>query len=1053
MTENALDQAGVSNLCQEYATGTPERRAEVVSTLVQGIYNKSIRLEHVVMGLAPQLTSTEGRQRNTGMTMLSELLSVARTHRFAWNEVNTLVDFYLARMEDYECTVPCLRGLSAVARNQKLTKDQVTAVINTLFAQVRVNNLAQGERLEYLLMMEHFLETHIDACKDLGHEFVFGYVQAIDGEKDPRNLVKVFELTTKISKTLDISRFVGDLFEVTICYFPVTFNPPADDPHSITKKDIIDGLNNALAASPLFAEFGIPALFEKLESHVDDNRVAAFRTISICAPNYSRSPTGGLMPHMQRFWDVVKREMYEYGEKKVEGICLTSTRRLFAAVSQTEDSASVKAFTEKVVQECLSEFKDQSDILTLTPSSKIIAAITGASGLTCEVVSRVFVPTVVEQYSRPESYPQFKHALLEGLLNFVRAHNMLYFPSSTMKHGTHTASEVKAQPPQTPADGATAGEVAMQDAEDTDEGPVHTVLRDHLQTISGLFYESCCAEQPALRALACYGIEGLITSRQLTAKEVDQATKELSSMAMIEDDTNVQTAMVDVCATVARLVPEAMLVNAAKPILAQFEECEEEKVAYVLLVMDALATAEHLGTSMTRHATEKLLLCKAIDAPFVKWAEALDRIVASMCAQDTDGDSPLVQPRHCADAVVSDVLTLLLPHVFNLTGHTPRDSNYWNPALLHSLKNTVVTAARKSTTDLQQSLIMQMSVWEACFTDHNRDYTPYRLALYASAFVNLSGVAQPALTTQVLQEMVSLALDATATEASVLWANKILASACNKAQDRSALEAFVQRVADIITTVILNPPTESPENTPSQTPLAVRTWAWLVKGLLLRAHKSGSQMLTTLISWIGDVHAGQCAAQAFEVLVTPYDDCLCKASHAKTSALYQQRLFLMALDPLVAGYGSGKEGRDSDVVKARYLTALSYLLQYAPKQVLTEQLPPLLPMLLASLSMDSPDLLKSTLKTLVGLMNDAATVLQVHVDSLIPLILKLAHASTKMDVRMAALDCVNAMSSLPYHVLHPHKPAVLAGVRVCLGDKKRLVRRSAQVCNNTWYLI
>lgn len=97
----------------------------------------------------------------------------------------------------------------------------------------------------------------------LGPDFVFGYVQAIDGEKDPRNLLTVFRLTKLVIQGLDISRFaeVGrvvvlwvwawgdwgltldqDLCEVTSCYYPITFTPPPDDQHGITRDDLRDAL-------------------------------------------------------------------------------------------------------------------------------------------------------------------------------------------------------------------------------------------------------------------------------------------------------------------------------------------------------------------------------------------------------------------------------------------------------------------------------------------------------------------------------------------------------------------------------------------------------------------------------------------------------------------------------------------------------------------------------------------------------------------------------------------------------------------------------------------
>ena len=64
----------------------------------------------------------------------------------------------------------------------------------------------------------------------------------MDGEKDPRNLLICFRIASRIVQTIpEFIRFDEDLFEVTSCYFPITFTEKPSDPEAISKKDLVEG--------------------------------------------------------------------------------------------------------------------------------------------------------------------------------------------------------------------------------------------------------------------------------------------------------------------------------------------------------------------------------------------------------------------------------------------------------------------------------------------------------------------------------------------------------------------------------------------------------------------------------------------------------------------------------------------------------------------------------------------------------------------------------------------------------------------------------------------
>lgn len=73
-------------------------------------------------------------------------------------------------------------------------------------------------------------------------DFVYGFLQALDGERDPRILLLGFRQVPVITQNFSLGRFTEDLFEVLACYYPITFSPKPDDPTGITKQDLVKAL-------------------------------------------------------------------------------------------------------------------------------------------------------------------------------------------------------------------------------------------------------------------------------------------------------------------------------------------------------------------------------------------------------------------------------------------------------------------------------------------------------------------------------------------------------------------------------------------------------------------------------------------------------------------------------------------------------------------------------------------------------------------------------------------------------------------------------------------
>lgn len=70
----------------------------------------------------------------------------------------------------------------------------------------------------------------------MGLNFTYAVISSIDGERDPRNLMFLFQLMNKYLRIIPLGHLVEDMFDVLACYFPVDFKTPSSNSVGILKK-------------------------------------------------------------------------------------------------------------------------------------------------------------------------------------------------------------------------------------------------------------------------------------------------------------------------------------------------------------------------------------------------------------------------------------------------------------------------------------------------------------------------------------------------------------------------------------------------------------------------------------------------------------------------------------------------------------------------------------------------------------------------------------------------------------------------------------------------
>jgi DNA repair/transcription protein MET18/MMS19 len=134
--------------------------------------------------------------------------------------VQLLVDFYCDRAKDRHLVIPhVLGGLWALLSYHPLPNGAVKQICSAVFKEIHIQGLSQGDRRYFYNVVLAFLRSHSyeEELKTFAQDFVFGYIQAMDGERDPRNLLIAFSCVKMITEKLPFGNCMCYYMPVCLC--------------------------------------------------------------------------------------------------------------------------------------------------------------------------------------------------------------------------------------------------------------------------------------------------------------------------------------------------------------------------------------------------------------------------------------------------------------------------------------------------------------------------------------------------------------------------------------------------------------------------------------------------------------------------------------------------------------------------------------------------------------------------------------------------------------------------------------------------------------------
>ncbi|SPO32503.1 related to Transcriptional coactivator MMS19 [Ustilago trichophora] len=267
-----------------------------------------------------------------------------------------------------------------------------------------------------------------------GKDFLQGYVKMVQGEKDPRNLMVLFGVDKVLLTEWIMDRQMTEkFFDITFCYFPITFRPPPDDPYGITSDDLKVALRAAICASPGMAPLGYPLLLEKLSAAGGPAKLDTLRTLIAAMPVYGRAAA---LANAKKLWEGLKIEIFHATDDETGDLAVDTLTVLVHVLYHGVDPP--EGIAPKMVHDCLVELEEPGKSLAKA-GIKVLSCLVRASASTAYLAVYGFMDQMIKMFADPEDLAQ-RTPILAGIGELLEALAKVYRHAELAKADDDAAS-------------------------------------------------------------------------------------------------------------------------------------------------------------------------------------------------------------------------------------------------------------------------------------------------------------------------------------------------------------------------------------------------------------------------------------------------------------------------------------------------------------------------------------------------------------------------------------------------------------------------------------
>lgn len=875
----------------------------------------------------------------------------------------------------------------------------------------------QSERYPVLRLIDALLAKYRDALRtlhDTKSDFLSRFIAYFDGEKDPRNLMVVFSILRVPMTEWNIGADAQDLFDAVFNYFPITFRPPPDDPYGITAQDLKDRLRECISSTADFAPYAFPALLDKLDSTSMNTKRDVLQTIISSVKEYGPRT---ISLYSITLWDALKFEILNVQEEDLAEEALDGLAAIAQTLSQGT-SGPLNAYLRPIIKEC-NEHLEDAPTKQSQAAARILSSIANVSPDVTNLLLAGVLPTMLTLFQSADNMAK-RRGLLEVLAQLIKANIDVYGDWRS-----------------TGSAGATAPKNAL--AQYRDQALEILLHGLEISPINNVSYRLVCAD----------GLLQLSKVRELLSEDDIGKIIQLLHAIVIHEESfgkdEVKESAINSVVEIAHQKPQVVIDKAFPAFMAQLPDTDEGSKGHVA-VLEAfakLACAEKVFDTVILRLKNKFSAAVSQNASSGYIVALLSAILYAL----TKGSNKLEQDPNTSTYYQDIVLPLLKRASSTDASHPVAFDNETTLDLVGRICNIVV---RSQSAEKQEAIASELyalfrSTPQAELPPFNKS-APLEAhkTMIVSTHLLASFRKETRLPCEIELLVSSLANYTQQPDLSVPVRSaslRQLSLAINKFYSATALKTCMDP--------LINAPFElfSPEKLD---PPRIRVIFACLKGILLRSSPALAKLYPQLLGFLSHQKYGTAIAHGFSTLLQP-DDLLTKQNHCQISGLHKQKSFSLLVPNITQAFREA-----SAETKPNYLIALSGILRWLPFDIVIEEVPSLILLLLQSLDLKGEDFVKeAAIGTLASTLQEKPEVVQEHAGSLISRLLANSvvnkESPTPARVRAAACRCLMLVpDKLRLEVVLPYRRQVCKKLTAALDDGKREVRSAAVRCRARW---